>query len=137
MGWTNSQESEEILKKSTSHIKGYFSSLRSFFSRAVVLVGFASFFFLVVFPCGHEGEIIIGGGRGGGEKNINYILEFNASGTCPVWVGGVKDIAEKSPSTHKKMKLFSTKKAFPSTIRATRKLFKMLQNSNRDAMNNG
>lgn len=67
MGWTNSQEKEEILKKSTSHIKGYFSSLRSFFSRAIVVVGFGSFSFPVVFPCGHEGEIIIGGGRGGGK----------------------------------------------------------------------
>lgn len=107
MGWTNSQEKEEILKKSTSHIKGYFSSLRSFFSRAVVLVGFASFFFLVVFPCGHEGEIIIGGGRG--EKNINYILEFNASGTCPDWVGGVKDIVEKVLPHTKNETIFNEK----------------------------
>lgn len=111
MGWTNSQEKEEIVKKSTSHIKGYFSSLRSFFSRAIVLVGFGSLFFPVVFPCGHEGEIIIGGGRSGGEKNINYILEFNASGTCPVWVGGVKDIKWKK-SFHTKNETIFNEKGF-------------------------
>lgn len=62
-----------------------------------------------MFPCGHEGEIIIGGGRGGGEKNINYILEFNATGTCPVWVGGVKDIAEKVLPNKKNETIFNEK----------------------------